>query len=90
MSWKVILSLLALLVQAYMFTVLRYLYSQRQILHRDISGGNVLYIEELTSSPVVDPESVGGEKSGDKKLPCFVKYVLGDKYACAFCKSDCC
>jgi hypothetical protein len=75
--------MLALLVQAYMFTVLRYLYSQWQILHPDISGGNVLYIEELTSSPVVNPESVGGEKNGDQKLPCFIKYVLGERYACA-------
>jgi len=63
--------------------VLRFLRYKRQILHRDISEGNVMYVEEVmeeTSSTTgaVDAGSVGVDGinvTGEVPL-CFIKYLL--------------
>ncbi|KAF8325417.1 uncharacterized protein EI90DRAFT_3019063 [Cantharellus anzutake] len=56
--------------------VLRYMRFHRQVLHRDISRGNVLYTQE-PSSLEPDTQSVGAEATASKELPlCFIKYLL--------------
>jgi serine/threonine protein kinase len=47
-------------LSAHMFAVLRYLRVERQVLHRDISKGNILYIEDETPpiTPMLDAGSV--------------------------------
>ena len=65
---------------AHMFVVLRYLRVNRQILHRDISKGNVLYIEEETTR-LPDDVSVGPDEKEAKELPlCFIKYLLRERH----------
>ena len=51
--------------------VLRYLYFQRRILHRDISAGNVMYIEE----PSVPAQ---GTAANGSPLH-FAKYLLEER-----------
>ncbi|KAF8341443.1 uncharacterized protein EI90DRAFT_2965802 [Cantharellus anzutake] len=71
-------TLQAMLEAAYdILEVLRYLRFELQILHRDISKGNVLYndpIPSTTSMPHTD--SIGESNAG---LPlCFIKYLLDE------------
>ena len=60
--------------------MLRYLHSECHILHRDISAGNILYVEnssEIAGAPTVtlpSPSLVAGQ------VPVFIKYLLGDRY----------
>ena len=54
---------------AYTFTVLRYLRFNHQVLHRDISKGNMLYLEEVAR--LLDGEEVP---------VCFIKYLLKESY----------
>ena len=64
---------------AHSFAVLWYLRFERQVLHRDISKGNVLYVEDL-------PSSAGARSSGANEMvvpegqPIFIKYLLGERY----------
>ena len=60
-----------------MFSVLRFLRVKCHILHRDISKGNVLYIEDV-ESPATDatPES----ESIPREDLCFLKYLLSERY----------
>ena len=48
--------------------VLRYLHSECQVLHRHISGGNVLYMGELSSNPLPNPQFVGVEETAPTDL----------------------
>jgi hypothetical protein len=58
--------------------VLRYLRSNRNVLHRDISKGNVLYIDEQTPPADADYRA---QDSGPKEVPlCFIKYLLNERY----------
>src|SRR5260370_42179397 len=67
------------IIRAYIFAVLRYLRFDRQVLHRDISKGNILYLEEETRNP---PDvGSGGANTGGKEVPfCFIKYLLKERY----------
>jgi hypothetical protein len=66
--------------RAHMFAVLRYLRFNRRVLHRDISKGNILYIEEGTTPPP-DAGPGGPKTTGGKEVsPCFIKYLLGERY----------
>jgi hypothetical protein len=65
--------------------VLRYLRFERSILHRDISKGNVLYVEDDLSpstGTMSDAQDGGASKMAQPKgVPlCFVKYLLGERY----------
>jgi len=52
------------------FAVLRYLRVHRQVLHRDISKGNVLYM----------PEGTIPAEGGSGGVPLyFIKYLLGER-----------
>jgi hypothetical protein len=65
----------------YAFTVLRYLRFDRQVLHRDISKGNVLYLEE-EATPLLDAETDGPnttEPEGKEVPLCFIKYLLKER-----------
>jgi hypothetical protein len=65
----------------YAFTVLRYLRFNRQVLHRDISKGNVLYLEE--EARLLDSETDGAnttESEGGEVPLCFIKYLLKEGY----------
>ena len=75
----------------HMFAVIRYLRVERDVLHRDISRGNILYIKDETlpmpdagSVPVTDTGSVCTPDAGPseaKEVPlCFIKYLLGKRY----------
>jgi hypothetical protein len=60
-----------------MLPVLRYLRFERNVLHRDISKGNILYIEGDTLSSTGDDVPAG---SDGKELPlCFIQYLLGKR-----------
>ena len=74
---------------AHMFSVLRYLRVKRQVLHRDISRGNVLHIEDETlpippmsyAGPVSAPDAEPSGADEAKEVPlCFIKYLLGERY----------
>jgi len=68
------------ILYAHSFAVLRYLRFERHILHRDISKGNVLYVED--DLPPSTGASSGGadETVGPEGLPlCFIKYILGER-----------
>ena len=73
---------------AHMFAVLRYLRFKRQVLHRDISKGNVVYLNDNTPSTPMQPvgsaltSSAGPSSAVDTKevSPCFIKYLLGERY----------
>lgn len=55
-----------------MFVVLRYLRIKREVLHRDISRGNILYMPEGTTLPQ--------DAGGAKEVPLyFIKYILGER-----------
>ena len=70
MSWKVLTNL----------QVLRYLRFERNVLHRDISKGNILYtsIPEPRSSLPGDQSSLALGAEGDSL--CFIKSLLGYRY----------
>ena len=53
-----------------MSAVLRYLCIQREVLHRDISRGNILYMPEGTTA---------APDAGEGPL-CFIKYLLAERY----------
>jgi hypothetical protein len=57
-----------------MFIVLRYLHVKRQVLHQDISKGNVLYMPEG-----VTPAPPDGHEAKEAPLY-FVKYLLGERF----------
>jgi len=63
-----------------MFSVLQYLRVHRQVLHRDISKGKVLYIPEEATPP---PEAGSDGEIGSaeiKEVPLyFIKYLLGER-----------
>ena len=76
-------------LSAHLFPVLRYLRVNRQVLHRDISKGNIVYIEDDAPprSPISDAGSLltpdagpsgAGEAKG--KSLCFIKYLLGERH----------
>jgi serine/threonine protein kinase len=63
------------------FAVLRYLHSDRNVIHRDISKGNILYLED----PICPPADAGyGWQDAEPKevhCPlCFIKYLLCARY----------
>jgi len=60
-----------------MIVVLRYLRVQRKVLHRDISKGNILYIEEDTRNPADAGSGVAKMTEGKEIRLCFIKYLLG-------------
>jgi hypothetical protein len=63
---------------AHLFAVLRYLRCNRNVLHRDISWGNVLYIDEQTTPADVEYKA---QDSEPKEVPlCFIKYLLNERY----------
>jgi hypothetical protein len=71
------------IIRAHMVVVLRYLRVQRKVLHRDISKGNVLYIEDDTRNPS-DAGSCGAKLTEGKEIPlCFISYLLGGYVAIA-------
>lgn len=52
---------------------------ERQILHRDISKGNVMYVEEATEKTTTG--AVDSGSAGAEEVPlCFIKYLLGERY----------
>jgi hypothetical protein len=57
-----------------MLPVLRYLRFERNVLHRDISKGNVLYIEDDTLSSTGDDVPV--ESAWEEQPLCFIQYLL--------------
>jgi hypothetical protein len=63
--------------------VLRYLRLNRNVLHRDISSGNVLYVEN-SSKRSLPPNTVSvppGQEAVTNGLPlCYAKYLLGMRY----------
>jgi hypothetical protein len=64
------------------FVVLRYLRFERQILHRDISKENVLYVEDDHPSSTGSGSRSGGanETIGPEGQPvCFIKCMLGER-----------
>lgn len=66
-----------------MFAVLRYLRSEREILHRDISKGNVLYNEDETpsiGSVCMSDADPSGANEAKEVSPCFIKYLVGERY----------
>ena len=78
------LSLVVCILYAHSFalSVLRYLRFERHVLHRDISKGNILYVEDDL------PPSIGAQSDGANKTVepepkeqslCFIKYILGDR-----------
>ena len=59
--------------------VLRYLRSNRKVIHRDISKGNVLYLEDPIHSPA--DAGCGLQSTEPKEVPlCFIKYLLHERY----------
>ena len=63
-----------------MFTVLRYLRVHRQVLHRDISKGNVLYVLEETTPAEAGSDGVQIGSGETKEVPLlFIKYLLGER-----------
>jgi hypothetical protein len=65
--------------------VLRCLRFERLILHRDISKGNIMYLQDGPASLTgtkSDTEVAGfNETVGSKEEPlCFIKYLLGERY----------
>ena len=73
---------------AHVFSVLRYLHFERQVLHRDISTGNVVFINDnAPSAPIQAVRSIptldagpGGDADTKEVSPCFIKYLLGKRY----------
>jgi len=77
--WKVLSKSIGHILCTKMFAVLRFLRFEREILHRDISKGNIMVSEDGPStSATIDAESVGvHENSLTKEVRfCFVKYLL--------------
>ncbi|KAF8341470.1 uncharacterized protein EI90DRAFT_2965833 [Cantharellus anzutake] len=75
--------------------VLRYLHFKPQILHRDISKGNVLYIDDkmcptTIAHSTLHADSIGASKAATATatgLPlCFIKYLLNE--SCDPCKTS--
>jgi hypothetical protein len=68
------------ILYAHSFAVLRYLRFERHILHRDISQGNVLYVEDDLPSSTGAWSGGADEMIGPEGLPlCFIKYILGER-----------
>ena len=77
------LSLIIHTLYAHSFAVLQYLRFKCHVLHRDISIGNVLYVEDDL------PTSIGTWTGGVNEVPeavgpeglplCFIKYLLGER-----------
>jgi hypothetical protein len=62
------------------FAVLRYLRFNRRVLHRDISKGNVLYVEDDLPSSTGFRSGGTNEMVGPEGQPiCFIKYILGER-----------
>jgi hypothetical protein len=60
--------------------VLRYLRFKCHVLHRDISKGNILYVEDDLSSLAGSLPSGANGAVGPEGLPlCFINYVLGER-----------
>jgi hypothetical protein len=64
------------------FAVLRYLRFKHHVLHRDISKGNILYIDD-NLPPLTCARSGGADETiGPEGLPlCYIKYLLGERCA---------
>jgi serine/threonine protein kinase len=80
-----ILSPIIHILYAHSFAVLRYLRFERQVLHRDISKGNILFVEDNLSSQT-GARSGGADEAdemvGPKGLPlCFIGYLLRERCA---------
>jgi hypothetical protein len=64
--------------------VLRYLRFERHVLHRDISIGNILYVEDddddLPSSAGARPGGANETVEPEGHTLCFIKYLLGERY----------
>ena len=60
--------------------VLRYLRLHRNVLHRDISSGNVLYVKNLSNRPLPNPPAQEAETNGLRL--CYSKKLLGERYVC--------
>ena len=61
------------------FAVLRYLRSNRKVIHCNISKGNVLYLEDPIHSPA--DAGCGLQSTEPKEVPlCFIKYLLHERY----------
>ena len=67
---------------------LRYLRFERQVLHRDSSTGNMVYINDNTPSapiqavrsvPTLDAGPSGDADTKEVSL-CFIQYLLGKRY----------
>jgi len=64
-----------------MFAVLQYLHIHRQVLHWDISKGNVLYMPEVATPPPEagsDGVQIGSAETNEMPLY-FIKYLLGKR-----------
>jgi hypothetical protein len=58
--------------------VLRYLRSSRNVLHRDISWGNVLHVNKKTPSGDAGCRAQANEP---EEVPlCFIKFLLDERY----------
>ena len=55
-------------------SVLRYLRLERRVLHRDISKGNILYVEQPSNSAASLYPGIKGESI------CFIRHLLGERY----------
>jgi hypothetical protein len=62
------------------FAVLQYLRFERHVLHRDISKGNILYVDDNLPSSTGAWSGGADEAVGPEGLPlCFIKYILGER-----------
>lgn len=65
----------------------RFIYANKNVLHRDISEGNVLVIENVEEAKNVEEETSSAEPSSDvsvqtegvKAQPCFIEHILNPK-----------
>ena len=74
------LSFIIRILYTHNFAVLRYLRFERHVLHRDISKGNILYVDDNLSSSVGSQSGGGNKMLGPEGLPlCFINYVLGKR-----------
>jgi hypothetical protein len=68
------------ILYAHSFAVLRYLRFERRVLHRDISKGNILYVEDDLPPSTCAQSGEADETIGTMGLPlCYIKYLLGER-----------
>jgi hypothetical protein len=66
-------------LQAHIFPVLRYLRFARNVLHRDISKGNVLFVATTTGAAPDGACRVSKAGTATEISPCFIKYLLDER-----------